>query len=61
MNLRPDTMHARHAETGDWHVLNLDDEALHWGIPRDQCYAPDHMEGAHCNLADYDLFQGVKP
>lgn len=61
MKFLPDTMYARHAETGDWHVLNFDDEAYYWHIPAEQCYAPDHWEGEHCDLANYDFFQGVKP
>ena len=58
LNIIPPKMRARHHETGEWHVLHLDD--IPSSLPWDDYVHEDFVDEPHyVNLFEYDQFEGV--
>lgn len=61
LNVIPPTMRARHHETGEWHVLDLNDDAYFiYGITARLAYQIETGdEPIWADLHDFDSFEGV--
>jgi hypothetical protein len=61
LNVIPPTMRARHADSGEWHNLYMDECGLRSEMPWDDYVHEDFVDEPYfVNIWDYDSFEATQ-